>query len=617
MDNHQPLHLAAAVNDISFIHPALDDPQNFFGSPELDQGPSEDTRRNPEEPTQEEIDAVIEQSLLKAEAQSKSEEEHAGAEIGGTQDVQNPDGSTPQLSSHGIHDQNAEFIDQIDQVAGSSSVDHLDAGGPGTSEQNPIHNPSVCPAPFIRPDRHDGITPSPIYYVFADRTTFNAWLEGESSWCHFVQRRSTTPDKRSAERLQTRIAKHNKKLEAMTPEERALALPLKTRRRNRVSPVAEKVTYTCHHAGHYSSQHSVELPKEKLRMNTKKSVKVCYHWKHEGHDPYNETDKDGGRMNKAIDEWMVSQIAAGRTPDEIRRALDIDEEEKKAYLDKVAADPSQLNPNLPPPIALVRASKFKYSEIYNRYRKLKGPIKDSRPHKSDSSRSRGESSRKGKRKASETEGDEMDGDQDSKKKRRGRPRKVTEGQEDGVEGAEQMHVQEQGSVQHHLPDTDIFIDPELQRSMAGPSNTADINVHLVDSSTGHQMEMLPDHQDQSIHTDSFHHQPHGQPPPTSNPDNPLPPQTQSEHEHGTSHTMDLSGLSGLSGSAEEGGDHVDTDFASLAATHESLARALLTLPGGSGLRDEEIAGMSLEEAMRRLAGEVQNAHGDGDLNMAL
>lgn len=169
-------------------------------------------------------------------------------------------------------------------------------------------------------------------------------------------------------------------------------------------------------------------------------------------------------MNKAIDEWMVSQIAAGRTPDEIRRALDIDEEEKKAvrysvlphsvftncahpciqYLDKVAADPSQLNPNLPPPIALVRASKFKYSEIYNRYRKLKGPIKDSRPHKSDSSRSRGESSRKGKRKASETEGDEMDGDQDSKKKRRGRPRKVTEGQEDGVEGAEQMHVQEQG-----------------------------------------------------------------------------------------------------------------------------------------------------------------------------
>lgn len=35
-------------------------------------------------------------------------------------------------------------------------------------------------------------------------------------------------------------------------------------------------------------------------------------------------------MNKAIDEWMVSQIAAGRTPDEIRRVLDIDEEEKKA-----------------------------------------------------------------------------------------------------------------------------------------------------------------------------------------------------------------------------------------------------------------------------------------------
>lgn len=60
-------------------------------------------------------------------------------------------------------------------------------------------------------------------------------------------------------------------------------------------------------------------------------------------DPYNETDKDGGRMNKAIDEWMVSQIAAGRTPDEIRRALDIDEEEKKAVGYSILLHPVFLN----------------------------------------------------------------------------------------------------------------------------------------------------------------------------------------------------------------------------------------------------------------------------------
>lgn len=263
----------------------------------------------------------------------------------------------------------------------------------------------------------------------------------------------------------------------------------------------------------------------------------------------------------------------------------------------------------------MRTSKFKYSEIYNRYRKLKGPIKDSRLPKSDSPRSRGESSRKGKRKASEAEGEEMDGDQDGKKKRRGRPRKVAEGQEEGIEGPEQMQVQEQQSVQHHLSDADIFIDPELQRSMAGPSSNASTNVHLA--STDHQIEMLADHQDQNIHSVSLHHHPHGPPPPTSNPDNPLPPHTQSEHGDGASHTMDLSSLSGLPVPAEEEEGHVDTDFASLAATHESLARALLTLPGGSGLRDEEIAGMSLEEAMRRLAGEVQNAHGHGDLSMNL
>lgn len=87
----------------------------------------------------------------------------------------------------------------------------------------------------------------------------------------------------------------------MDPSEAAAVPPLKRRRRNRTSHVVEKITYTCHHAGKYDAKHSDSLPAEKLRMKTKKSVKVgCtsrivmtflddgsvraqYYWKHEGH----------------------------------------------------------------------------------------------------------------------------------------------------------------------------------------------------------------------------------------------------------------------------------------------------------------------------------------------
>lgn len=55
---------------------------------------------------------------------------------------------------------------------------------------------------------------------------------------------------------------------------------------------------------------------------------------------------------------------------------------------------------------------------------------------------------------------------------------------------------------------------------------------------------------------------------------------------------------------EEGGDYVDIDFVLLVVMYESFVRVLLILLGGSGLRDEEIVGMSLEEVMRRLVGEV-------------
>jgi hypothetical protein len=139
-------------------------------------------------------------------------------------------------------------------------------------------------------------------------------------------------------------------LSVMTPEEQASAPPLKRRRRTRTSAIHEKVTFTCHHAGKYEAKHSTTLPREKLRLNTKKSVKcdcparivltemeegeckVSYYWQHEGHDAYADDELESGRLPKVIDEWLVAQIEAGKDTDEIRRSLMMTDEEKAEYL---------------------------------------------------------------------------------------------------------------------------------------------------------------------------------------------------------------------------------------------------------------------------------------------
>jgi hypothetical protein len=237
-----------------------------------------------------------------------------------------------------------------------------------------------------------------------NRAEFDVWFEGESSWCHFVQRRTTTPEKRAEERLRARIKAHERMLATMSPEEAATAPPLKRRRRNRTSNIKEKVTYTCHHAGRYEAKHSTTLPREKLRLNTKKSVKcdcparivlteldegeckVSYFWRHEGHDAYADDELESGRLPKIIDEWLVAQIQAGKDTDEIRRALMMPEDEKQAYLRQIAEDPSSADPDKPPALALTL--RIKYPDIYNRYRKLKGPIKDFKPPKHPRARKR-------------------------------------------------------------------------------------------------------------------------------------------------------------------------------------------------------------------------------------
>ncbi|EIW72270.1 hypothetical protein M231_04954 [Tremella mesenterica] len=247
-----------------------------------------------------------------------------------------------------------------------------------------IRHPRVYMAPYDRPERGDD-TPHPVKYAFDTRAEFQVWFEGESSWCHYVQRRKTNPEKRAEERMKTRVKNYEKNLAALPPEEAVTAPPLKRRRRNRTSPVIEKLTYTCHHAGKYESKHSDQLPADKLRMNTKKSVKcnctsrivmselqdgecnVTYYWKHDGHDPFAEEQREGGRLPKILDDWLIAQVNAGKDTESIMKLLQMSDEEKQDF--------SKLE-DLPPP--LLTNFKIKYPDVYNRYRKLKGPIKGTR-----------------------------------------------------------------------------------------------------------------------------------------------------------------------------------------------------------------------------------------------
>jgi hypothetical protein len=74
-----------------------------------------------------------------------------------------------------------------------------------------VRNPVSHMAPFIRPQRGDD-TPHPEQFLFKGRDDFEEWLSGESSWCHYVQRRVTNPEKRAEERLKARMRAHERAL---------------------------------------------------------------------------------------------------------------------------------------------------------------------------------------------------------------------------------------------------------------------------------------------------------------------------------------------------------------------------------------------------------------------
>ncbi|KAK8853123.1 hypothetical protein IAR55_003824 [Kwoniella newhampshirensis] len=556
----QPLNLAAAtaVDITPFIDPTLTGGSEFFPDPDPDAVIQQEHQQHLDNgaaaPTQEDIDAVIKASLDHAQAQAEAE---AQAQ------AQAHDVSTP--TSNDAYPSGEEN----GQVRG-----RLPRGGSGKlgEEDNPITDAPIYQAPFSKPERGDD-SPFPQNYLFDSRAQFEKWLAGESSWCHFVQRRTTTPDKRSAERLQARIRAHNRALEAMTPEERASAAPFKTRRRNRVSPVLEKVTFTCHHAGSYESKHSTVLPKEKLRLNTKKSVKcacgarivlsenqsgecrVVYHWKHEGHDPFAEVETQGGRLPKVIDDWLNTQIEEGKTLDDIRKVLNMTEEEKESYLQKVAADPSAEDPAKPPALAL--SQKVKYPDLYNRYRKLKGPVKDNKVLRGTMKRTAsGTAKRSESRGASGVIGDGAEEEQ---------------GQDHIGSGSGE------GGASKRVA-TDALVSLDRYRSLA--------DVHFLGQPSASASE--PTQNEELSHGHDTNDTKTGSARATQ-----LDPNTIGNGEEENPGAGD-----------EEGeGEH---DFSQLAAaaSNEGLARALLALPSAGGLRDDDGHEMSLEEAMRRMADDV-------------
>jgi hypothetical protein len=107
----------------------------------------------------------------------------------------------------------------LDDIAGPST--HLgdtdlenDASRPLGSESNPRINPEPHIAPHSRSVRDVNTHAHPEWLVFPDRAAFEGWFAGESSWCHYVQRRTTTPQKRAEERIKGRIKAYEQSLQS-------------------------------------------------------------------------------------------------------------------------------------------------------------------------------------------------------------------------------------------------------------------------------------------------------------------------------------------------------------------------------------------------------------------
>jgi hypothetical protein len=168
-------------------------------------------------PTPHEIDAAIHNassSLLIDPSSSDHTLHDAHLNSHGDEDGHDNSLIDPELMVDNDHDQlqHSQFIHahETKRPANDNVSVHRQAKRRMLSDEA-IRNPVAHLAPFVKPQRGDD-TPHPEQLLFRSRGEFDEWLGGESSWCHYVQRRVTNPEKRAEERLKARLKAHERTL---------------------------------------------------------------------------------------------------------------------------------------------------------------------------------------------------------------------------------------------------------------------------------------------------------------------------------------------------------------------------------------------------------------------
>lgn len=83
-----------------------------------------------------------------------------------------------------------------------------DADADADNDGHDIPDPTISIIRYARPPD----TPHPEEFSFATKQEFETWIEGELCWCHYIQRRVTTPQKRAEERVRAREKAYEKKM---------------------------------------------------------------------------------------------------------------------------------------------------------------------------------------------------------------------------------------------------------------------------------------------------------------------------------------------------------------------------------------------------------------------
>jgi hypothetical protein len=103
----------------------------------------------------------------------------------------------------------AEAVAEAEADLATPQADSTDADAASASKDKSFY-------PYVRPQR-DESTPYPLLETYESKADFEVWLAEESSWCHYVQRRVTNPEKRAEERARARDKAFDKKLASKLP----------------------------------------------------------------------------------------------------------------------------------------------------------------------------------------------------------------------------------------------------------------------------------------------------------------------------------------------------------------------------------------------------------------